>query len=582
MRGSRRSLGSLSCAVLVAAGASWSCRAVPEPPAALATDVVATYRDGEIRRADLAAWYEARPLLRGEVSEEKWGLDGLETLAVLRHLAAEAEAAGRHRGAQVTFEIRSREDRVLVGALRAEVVAAVPISETEIATTLAENEAERHKPERRRLRYLLKEIPEGAGPEARAAVRAEIEALRSRALAGEDFEALARAASDSPSRFRGGLLGVAERGLLPAVLDAAAFALPAGGFSPVLEAERSYVVIQCLEILPARIMPEEESRERIEAFLRNRRAAAAWADLEAALVAGRVEHDLAPLTAADTPPDAVVSRIGAETLTRAGVNLVLAESLGGAETRAVPVARVVEALDRYATRRLLAVEARRRGLGERPSVRGRLEVERQLLLARLELRERVDAASRAPTEEEVARRLAAQPEEFRGEEAFRVGVLWRPRREGREREDFELLTAAAAGVRAGEEDFAAAARRVSEHASGALGGDLGWRTRPELAAWGPIVTRTVLSLEVGATSGVVETERGFWVLRLVERRDAVPLTGEEAADAAREAIERESREEARETLLREILASLRLERAVPPAGGAAEPHDGQQTREGSP
>jgi len=74
--------------------------------------------------------------------------------------------------------------------------------------------------------------------------RRQAEALRARALAGEDFAALAREASDDASAPRGGFLGGIGRGTMVAPFEEAAFALPIGGISEVVETPFGFHVIR--------------------------------------------------------------------------------------------------------------------------------------------------------------------------------------------------------------------------------------------------------------------------------------------------------------------------------------------------
>ncbi len=96
------------------------------------------------------------------------------------------------------------------------------------------------------------------------------------------------------------------------------------------------------------------------------------------------------------------------------------------------------------------------------------------------------------------------------------------------------------------EDFADLARRLSEDASSATGGDLGWIAHGELV---PELSKAVFSLAAGETSKAVESELGFHLARVIERRSGglVPyrlvrellfqeLVGERAAALAGEAL----------------------------------------------
>jgi len=64
-------------------------------------------------------------------------------------------------------------------------------------------------------------------------------------------------------------------------------------------------------------------------------------------------------------------------------------------------------------------------------------------------------------------------------------------------------------------DFAELARRRSEDASAGDGGDLGWVGQGELV---PALAKAVFSLAPGEISEVIETELGFHVVRVTERR----------------------------------------------------------------
>ena len=96
-------------------------------------------------------------------------------------------------------------------------------------------------------------------------------------------------------------------------------------------------------------------------------------------------------------------------------------------------------------------------------------------------------------------------------------------------------------------DFAEAARRWSEDASAADGGDIGWKTRGDLI---PALAKAVFALAVGEISPVIETPLGLHLAQVVERRRGglVPyelvrellfqeLVGERAVYFARGALE---------------------------------------------
>jgi len=64
-------------------------------------------------------------------------------------------------------------------------------------------------------------------------------------------------------------------------------------------------------------------------------------------------------------------------------------------------------------------------------------------------------------------------------------------------------------------DFAELARQLSEDVSSADGGDIGWVGSNDLV---PELSKAVFSLAAGETSAVIESELGFYLARVIERR----------------------------------------------------------------
>jgi len=105
------------------------------------------------------------------------------------------------------------------------------------------------------------------------------------------------------------------------------------------------------------------------------------------------------------------------------------------------------------------------------------------------------------------------------------------------------------------EDFAALARELSDDSSKENGGDLGFFTREQMV---PPFAEAAFSLQPGETSGVVETQFGFHIVRVEEKRpgESTPLA--------------QVREEIRSGLRREKASALRRERAAADAQRAKE------------
>ena len=121
-------------------------------------------------------------------------------------------------------------------------------------------------------RHILLTLPGDEGeltPARREQLRARAEAVRVRAAAGADFEALARETTEEPGgKERGGDLGWFGRGQMVPQFEEAAFRLQPGQVSPVVETQFGYHVIK---VEGRRQQPIGENRE---AFRQQRQEAA--------------------------------------------------------------------------------------------------------------------------------------------------------------------------------------------------------------------------------------------------------------------------------------------------------------------
>jgi len=85
---------------------------------------------------------------------------------------------------------------------------------------------------------------------------------------GGDFAAVAKAYSKGPNAEEGGVIGWVVRGDLVKVLEEAAFALPVGGISEVLESPGGFHVLRVTERQEAGQATLEDVRKDIEPKLR--------------------------------------------------------------------------------------------------------------------------------------------------------------------------------------------------------------------------------------------------------------------------------------------------------------------------
>ena len=119
------------------------------------------------------------------------------------------------------------------------------ILEEEILAYFDQHREEYHQPRRVNLEYVfLEKAPSQADEDT---VRAELEAVRERALEGEDFAELAQAFSQGPSADEGGDLGFFGRGVMDSSFEAAAFALQEGEISAPVRTTFGWHIIKLLE-----------------------------------------------------------------------------------------------------------------------------------------------------------------------------------------------------------------------------------------------------------------------------------------------------------------------------------------------
>jgi peptidyl-prolyl cis-trans isomerase C len=147
----------------------------------------------------------------------------------------------------------------------------------DLATNDAEKKEEYEKNKERlnvpaqvRASHILVLVKEDTSDEDKKAAREKIEALRGRALSGEDFAALARENSADGSAARGGDLGYFSKGQMVKPFEDAAFSLKIGDISDVVETQFGYHIINLTDKKEPRLLTYEEVQGDIEKFLINK------------------------------------------------------------------------------------------------------------------------------------------------------------------------------------------------------------------------------------------------------------------------------------------------------------------------
>jgi peptidyl-prolyl cis-trans isomerase C len=172
----------------------------------------------------------------------------------------------------------------------------------------------------------------------------------------------------------------------------------------------------------------------------------------------------------------------------------------------------------------------------------------------------------AVTPEEVSAFYDENPEVFERPEMVRARhILIRVSREADQAEKGSAKARAVAARERviGGEDFAEVAREVSEGREASEGGDLGFFARDSMV---PAIADTAFALDIDEVSDVTESQFGFHVLKLLEKRAASKMTFAQAKDPAEELL----REEKSGRLIAELLVELRQAANIVQAEAPAE------------
>ncbi len=106
-------------------------------------------------------------------------------------------------------------------------------------------------------------------------------------------------------------------------------------------------------------------------------------------------------------------------------------------------------------------------------------------------------------------------------------------------------------------DFAALASKYSDCPSKARGGDLGFF--PRKGAMVEPFAKAAFDLKVGEISDVVETQFGYHIIKLTDRKDANVVSQEEATPAIRDELETEKLNEVRGEYIDELKKAAKIE-----------------------
>jgi peptidyl-prolyl cis-trans isomerase C len=195
-------------------------------------------------------------------------------------------------------------------------------------------------------------------------------------------------------------------------------------------------------------------------------------------------------------------------------------------------------LQNYIGKKLVLQSALKSGYDKSAQVQAELEAAKEAALFDLYVRDVV--GGQIVTEEEIRKYYDDHRDEFIIPERALLRIIHvskanRPPTEARQIVSNVMQGLFAARTSGGFERlrdaFAAAAQQSSEHPTAADGGDLGWVTREQLETK---VGEAAFTMQKGAMSGIVESEKGFQLLLLEDRAEPTTEPFESVRPAIRE------------------------------------------------
>lgn len=548
-------------------------------PAAPALDLpaetpLALYDGGSVTFGEYQGWLR---FIKAEDEVDKRS-NRIAAIAVNEVQAAKARALKLDETEVFRIARLDFENQILHEEFRRHLAAQVKVTPEEL-----DREVERRKdgfvrPKRVRLRNLLKRYPEGSDAEQIAQARQELEVLRQQLIEGADFAELAGRESDSQTRYRGGMIGWVTPGKLEAELEKMAFSLEVGELSPVIATGDGFTVLRCEEVDAAHTTPLPTIRKKVEERLRKERFGVQWQNIERQAEQVHVDWDAALATPSTKPLFLLGDEtpLGKKTVwtvqeVQTWLHVRRQRPLQAlSETRREEV--VQELIEQLIVHRL-AINA---GLHQRIDLASSVHVfEISNLATALETRQ-VESRFEPLAEADIRAFYDANQERYQRPSQTQLGVILRTADRSNVRQVFRQVEQLAAQIHRGEISFEDAARQHSEHGSAPQGGLWGWKSRTQIAGGlGPNVMKTLDRLEIGQTSGLVQQPEGLlgdqhlWIVRLLDQREAKPLSFEEAKAAVERGLGNQRTRALQSQIRREVLSQLNLRVAGPDGGAGA-------------
>ena len=163
----------------------------------------------------------------------------------------------------------ARRDMSIARLIEAEIAPRVAVKPGQVEEFYKSNPEKFAQPEQVRASHILIRTEENADAATKAQAKAKAQQILKDVKAGKDFATLARQHSQDGSAVNGGDLGFFPQGQMVGPFNDAAFSLKPGATSDLVETQFGYHIIRVAEKQPARTVPLEEVRPRIEEFLQH-------------------------------------------------------------------------------------------------------------------------------------------------------------------------------------------------------------------------------------------------------------------------------------------------------------------------
>jgi peptidyl-prolyl cis-trans isomerase C len=167
---------------------------------------------------------------------------------------------------QVRTDIK--QDMAVQKLIEDEIATKIAVKPEQVTDFYTKNPDQFKQPDRVRASHILIGFAKGADAATKTQARAKAADVLKDVKAGKDFAALAKQHSQDPgSAANGGDLGFFQQGQMVGPFNDAAFTLAPGTVSDLIETEFGFHIIKVAEKQPARAIPLDEVRPKLEEYL---------------------------------------------------------------------------------------------------------------------------------------------------------------------------------------------------------------------------------------------------------------------------------------------------------------------------